>query len=45
MWHQKTCIPNQPYLETMAQLKERVAMLEMVLRKHGLTMLKLPEEE
>ncbi|MBW4523337.1 MAG: GIY-YIG nuclease family protein [Scytolyngbya sp. HA4215-MV1] len=32
-------------LETLAQLKERVAMLEAVIRKNGLTVPELPEEK
>lgn len=32
-------------LETLAQLKERVAILEEVIRKNGLTMPELPEEK
>jgi hypothetical protein len=40
-----TSLSELKNLETMAQLKERVAMLEMVLRKHGLTVPELPEEK
>jgi hypothetical protein len=32
-------------LATLAQLKERVAMLEAVIRKNGLTVPELPEEK
>jgi hypothetical protein len=40
-----TSLGDLKHLETMAQLKERVAMLEMVLRKHRLTVPELPEEQ
>lgn len=40
-----TSVSELKHLETMARLKERVAMLEMVIRKHGLTVPELPKEK
>jgi hypothetical protein len=40
---ESTSLSELKNLETLAQLKERVAMLETVLRKNGLTVPELPE--
>lgn len=40
-----TSLGELKHLETLAQLKERVAMLEAVIRKHGLTVPELSEEK
>jgi len=40
-----TSLSDLKNLETLAQLKERVAMLEAVMRKNGLTVPELPEQK
>jgi hypothetical protein len=40
-----TSLGDLKNLETLAQLKERVAMLEAVIRKNGLTIPDLPEQK